>query len=198
MRPGDLTVTFHGPKVGLEVAPGRFHAGEVVVADIGLEPEKPSTGSSRPRFSRLCRAAAKAEQVLGGVGARRRRLARAVGRAALASRPPSARTPATSPSRCPTRRSPSSSRACSRPSNCPPEDDGDFDAAEPMPSSPRRRARSRSDPAWAAARRRRSCAACYEERTPGRRRCRRAVRPRALRAAGGDRADARMRASWHG
>jgi hydroxyethylthiazole kinase-like uncharacterized protein yjeF len=34
----DLTVTFHGRKVGLEVAPGRFHAGEVVVADIGLEP----------------------------------------------------------------------------------------------------------------------------------------------------------------
>jgi ADP-dependent NAD(P)H-hydrate dehydratase / NAD(P)H-hydrate epimerase len=32
----DLTVTFHGTKVGLEVAPGRFHAGEVVVADIGL------------------------------------------------------------------------------------------------------------------------------------------------------------------
>jgi NAD(P)H-hydrate epimerase len=27
----------HGPKVGLAVAPGRFHAGEVVVADIGLE-----------------------------------------------------------------------------------------------------------------------------------------------------------------
>jgi NAD(P)H-hydrate epimerase len=34
----DLTVTMHGRKVGLEVAPGRFHAGEVVVADIGLEP----------------------------------------------------------------------------------------------------------------------------------------------------------------
>ena len=33
-----LTVTFHGLKVGHEVAPGRFHAGEVVVADIGLEP----------------------------------------------------------------------------------------------------------------------------------------------------------------
>ncbi len=31
-----LTVTFHGPKVGLAVAPGRFHAGEVVVAEIGL------------------------------------------------------------------------------------------------------------------------------------------------------------------
>ena len=33
-----VTVTFHGRKVGLAVAPGLFHAGEVVVADIGLEP----------------------------------------------------------------------------------------------------------------------------------------------------------------
>ena len=33
-----VTVTFHGWKVGLAVAPGRFHAGEVVVADIGLGP----------------------------------------------------------------------------------------------------------------------------------------------------------------
>ncbi len=33
----DLTVTFHAPKVGLVVAPGRFHAGRVVVADIGLD-----------------------------------------------------------------------------------------------------------------------------------------------------------------
>ena len=33
-----LTVTFHGRKLGLAVAPGLFHAGEVVVADIGLEP----------------------------------------------------------------------------------------------------------------------------------------------------------------
>ena len=32
----ELTVTFHGRKVGLAVAPGLFHAGEVVVADIGL------------------------------------------------------------------------------------------------------------------------------------------------------------------
>jgi NAD(P)H-hydrate epimerase len=32
-----VTVTFHGRKVGLEVAPGRFHAGTVHVADIGLE-----------------------------------------------------------------------------------------------------------------------------------------------------------------
>jgi NAD(P)H-hydrate epimerase len=33
----DVTVTFHAPKVGLVVAPGRHHAGRVVVADIGLE-----------------------------------------------------------------------------------------------------------------------------------------------------------------
>jgi NAD(P)H-hydrate epimerase len=33
----DLTVTFHAPKVGLVVAPGRYHAGRVAVADIGLE-----------------------------------------------------------------------------------------------------------------------------------------------------------------
>jgi len=33
-----VTVTFHGTKVGLAVAPGGFHSGEVVVADIGLEP----------------------------------------------------------------------------------------------------------------------------------------------------------------
>jgi NAD(P)H-hydrate epimerase len=34
----DVTVTFHGAKVGLVVAPGRFYAGRVVVAAIGLEP----------------------------------------------------------------------------------------------------------------------------------------------------------------
>jgi hydroxyethylthiazole kinase-like uncharacterized protein yjeF len=34
----ELTVTMHAMKVGLVVGPGRFHAGEVVVADIGLEP----------------------------------------------------------------------------------------------------------------------------------------------------------------
>jgi len=34
----DLTVTMHGLKVGLSVAPGRFHSGEIAVADIGLEP----------------------------------------------------------------------------------------------------------------------------------------------------------------
>ncbi|MBA2333256.1 MAG: NAD(P)H-hydrate dehydratase [Actinobacteria bacterium] len=33
----NLTVTFHGCKLGLVVAPGRFHAGEVVTVDIGLD-----------------------------------------------------------------------------------------------------------------------------------------------------------------
>src|SRR6266851_5564359 len=33
----DVTVTFHGRKVGLVVAPGRFHAGQAHVVDIGLE-----------------------------------------------------------------------------------------------------------------------------------------------------------------
>jgi ADP-dependent NAD(P)H-hydrate dehydratase / NAD(P)H-hydrate epimerase len=33
-----LTVTFHGVKAGLAIAPGLFHTGEVKVAEIGLEP----------------------------------------------------------------------------------------------------------------------------------------------------------------
>jgi NAD(P)H-hydrate epimerase len=33
----DHTVTFHAPKVGLVLAPGRFNAGQVAVWDIGLE-----------------------------------------------------------------------------------------------------------------------------------------------------------------
>jgi NAD(P)H-hydrate epimerase len=33
----DVTVTMHAPKVGLAVAPGRFHAGEVEIADIGID-----------------------------------------------------------------------------------------------------------------------------------------------------------------
>ncbi|HXV96325.1 MAG TPA: NAD(P)H-hydrate dehydratase [Gaiellaceae bacterium] len=32
----EVTVTFHARKIGHAIAPGRFHAGEVVVADIGL------------------------------------------------------------------------------------------------------------------------------------------------------------------
>ena len=33
-----VTVTFHGLKAGLAISPGRFHTGDTVVADIGLEP----------------------------------------------------------------------------------------------------------------------------------------------------------------
>jgi NAD(P)H-hydrate epimerase len=34
----DVTVTFHGLKVGNVVAPGRFHSGQVELVDIGLQP----------------------------------------------------------------------------------------------------------------------------------------------------------------
>jgi NAD(P)H-hydrate epimerase len=46
----DLTVTFHAQKVGLVVAPGRFHAGRVVVADIGLEPHETRTRRATPEL----------------------------------------------------------------------------------------------------------------------------------------------------
>jgi hydroxyethylthiazole kinase-like uncharacterized protein yjeF len=36
----DVTVTFHGPKVGQVVGPGRYLCGDVRVADIGLEPRE--------------------------------------------------------------------------------------------------------------------------------------------------------------
>ena len=35
-----VTVSLHGPKVGNVVGPGRFHSGELVVRDIGLEPRE--------------------------------------------------------------------------------------------------------------------------------------------------------------
>ena len=41
----DATVTMHAPKVGLVVAPGRFHAGDVEVADIGID-----AGATRHRL----------------------------------------------------------------------------------------------------------------------------------------------------
>src|SRR5438067_2375397 len=46
----DVTVTMHGSKVGLAVAPGRFHAGEVEVADIGLEPGRTGHELVRPEI----------------------------------------------------------------------------------------------------------------------------------------------------
>jgi ADP-dependent NAD(P)H-hydrate dehydratase / NAD(P)H-hydrate epimerase len=39
-----LSVTFHGPKVGLAIAPGRFHSEKFLVADIGLEPAETANG----------------------------------------------------------------------------------------------------------------------------------------------------------
>jgi hydroxyethylthiazole kinase-like uncharacterized protein yjeF len=49
----DVTVTMHGRKVGLEVAPGRFNAGEVVVADIGLEPRETTHSLVTPAILEL-------------------------------------------------------------------------------------------------------------------------------------------------
>jgi len=46
----DLTVTFHARKIGLVVAPGRFHAGEVVVADIGLASVKTRHSRATPEM----------------------------------------------------------------------------------------------------------------------------------------------------
>ncbi len=42
-----LTVTFHGPKVGVVVAPGRFCAGQVEVADIGIDQDEAATRHRR-------------------------------------------------------------------------------------------------------------------------------------------------------
>src|SRR5438067_4561039 len=46
----DVTVTMHGKKVGLVVAPGRYDAGEVSVADIGLEPGVTQHGLVTPQI----------------------------------------------------------------------------------------------------------------------------------------------------
>jgi NAD(P)H-hydrate epimerase len=49
----ELTVTFHARKVGLVIAPGRFHAGRVVVADIGLEKTPTDTRRATAELLRL-------------------------------------------------------------------------------------------------------------------------------------------------
>jgi ADP-dependent NAD(P)H-hydrate dehydratase / NAD(P)H-hydrate epimerase len=48
----DATVTFHGRKVGVVVAPGRFHAGRVRVADIGLDPAETEHRLALPEILR--------------------------------------------------------------------------------------------------------------------------------------------------
>jgi ADP-dependent NAD(P)H-hydrate dehydratase / NAD(P)H-hydrate epimerase len=47
------TVTFHAPKVGQEVAPGRFYRGELVVADIGLDPRETQHAVVTPEILEL-------------------------------------------------------------------------------------------------------------------------------------------------
>jgi ADP-dependent NAD(P)H-hydrate dehydratase / NAD(P)H-hydrate epimerase len=49
----ELTVTFHAVKVGLLIAPGRFHAGRVVVADIGLDHVPTEHRRATPALLRL-------------------------------------------------------------------------------------------------------------------------------------------------
>ena len=72
----DLTVTFHARKLGLLVAPGRFHAGEVVVADIGLEAVPAQAVRALPALLRARAAEAGGRlEVHDGRAARRRRLA---------------------------------------------------------------------------------------------------------------------------
>ena len=82
-----LTVTFQASKVGLHVAPGRFHAGEVVVADIGLGPVETATPAGDAGAAAAGAAACAARlQVHGGRRARRRRLARDDGRSGAHAR----------------------------------------------------------------------------------------------------------------
>jgi hydroxyethylthiazole kinase-like uncharacterized protein yjeF len=49
----DVTVTMHAPKVGLAIAPGRFHAGDVEVADIGIEASETRNQLVTDRILRL-------------------------------------------------------------------------------------------------------------------------------------------------
>ena len=79
----DVTVTFHGAKLGLWVDPGKSHAGRVEVVDIGIPPLRGAPaarrrGPDRRRRARACcrRAGADVEQVQLRLGARGRRLDR--------------------------------------------------------------------------------------------------------------------------
>jgi NAD(P)H-hydrate epimerase len=48
----DATVTFHGRKLGVVVAPGRFHAGRLHLADIGLEARQTGARLALPELLR--------------------------------------------------------------------------------------------------------------------------------------------------
>ena len=61
MVEADVTVTFHGAKVGHYVAPGKWATGELVVAPIGIPagaPEPAAAGVIEPAVLELPRAAA--------------------------------------------------------------------------------------------------------------------------------------------
>ena len=69
------TVTFHAPKIGLAVAPGRFHAGDVQVADIGLARSETKHARVGEEILDVVPAEGRnRQQVHSGIGPRRRRL----------------------------------------------------------------------------------------------------------------------------
>ena len=71
----ELTVTFHGVKAGLAIAPGLFHTGDVTIADIGLEPAETALRLVTPAIlSIVPRRRPRGQQVHGRRGARRGRL----------------------------------------------------------------------------------------------------------------------------
>ena len=76
----DVTATFHGPKVGLFVDPGKEHAGRVEVVEIGIPRDAPRPDASRPDLAGRARARAAApaigHEVQVGRGRRRGRRAR--------------------------------------------------------------------------------------------------------------------------
>ncbi len=179
-------MALHGPKVGNVVAPGRFHGGELVVRDIGLEPretahllvtreilaevpaeaarrhEVPRVGARRGRRARSHRRGVPRRR--GGVPGRRRlRGGGGAGRVAAGARDaPAGGREAAAGRRL--RRRGEGTRACDR----------------PRPRTRRRPPRARS-------------AAARGDGAARRRRRRRAVRARAVRARGAHRADAALR-----
>ena len=110
------TVTFGAAKVGLAVAPGRLHAGRVTVAPIGLRPrEHEHALVPASALLDVPRKRTDVDEVLGRLGADRRRLARADRRAdARRARSVPRRRRATSPSPRRSRRCRCSRRRCSR------------------------------------------------------------------------------------
>ena len=82
-------MTFHTSKVGLHVAPGRFHAGDVAVVDIGLEPRADGRPARHPGAAPAGAAARRPRlEVHRRLGPRRRRRPRDDGGAGARARWP--------------------------------------------------------------------------------------------------------------